>query len=87
MSLHFVICGSKSGWCISLGMTKNRHVRLNRASLFVLWVLKKLVKELAEDHQLYMMDKKGDFIRDAEIAEKPMFPSNWPYPYAEEKLQ
>ncbi|EHJ9976495.1 tRNA (pseudouridine(54)-N(1))-methyltransferase TrmY [Vibrio parahaemolyticus] len=33
----------------------------------------RLVQELAEDHQLYMLDKKGEFVRDAEIGEKPCF--------------
>ncbi|HCG6980834.1 TPA: tRNA (pseudouridine(54)-N(1))-methyltransferase TrmY [Vibrio parahaemolyticus] len=32
-----------------------------------------LVQELAEDHQLYMLDKKGEFVRDAEIGENPCF--------------
>ncbi|PSW20498.1 tRNA (pseudouridine(54)-N(1))-methyltransferase TrmY [Photobacterium sanctipauli] len=32
-----------------------------------------LVKELAEDYQLYMMDKKGDSIRDVEFAENACF--------------
>lgn len=31
----------------------------------------RLVQELAEDHQLYMLDKKGEFVRDAEIGENP----------------
>lgn len=29
--------------------------------------------ELAEDYQLYMLDKKGDFIRDIELAVNPCF--------------
>ena len=34
----------------------------------------KLVKELAEDgHQLYMMDPKGESIRELTFAEKPCF--------------
>ncbi|ANQ23462.1 tRNA (pseudouridine(54)-N(1))-methyltransferase TrmY [Vibrio natriegens] len=33
----------------------------------------RLVQELAEDHQLYMLDKKGDFVRDAEIGANPCF--------------
>ncbi|MGY0615021.1 tRNA (pseudouridine(54)-N(1))-methyltransferase TrmY [Vibrio sp. FJH11] len=33
----------------------------------------RLVQELAEDHQLYMMDKKGEFVRDAEIGANPCF--------------
>ncbi|EHK9179180.1 tRNA (pseudouridine(54)-N(1))-methyltransferase TrmY [Vibrio parahaemolyticus] len=33
----------------------------------------RLVQELAEDHQLYMLDKKGEFVRDAEIGESPCF--------------
>lgn len=33
----------------------------------------RLVQELAEDHQLYMLDKKGEFVRDAEIARNPCF--------------
>ncbi len=33
----------------------------------------RLVQELAEDHQLYMLDKKGEFVRDAEICENPCF--------------
>ncbi|MCR9846174.1 tRNA (pseudouridine(54)-N(1))-methyltransferase TrmY [Vibrio antiquarius] len=33
----------------------------------------RLVQELAEDHQLYMLDKKGEFVRDTEIDENPCF--------------
>lgn len=33
----------------------------------------RLVQELAEDHQLYMLDKKGEFVRDTEIGETPCF--------------
>ncbi|YCO01279.1 tRNA (pseudouridine(54)-N(1))-methyltransferase TrmY [Vibrio sp. VNB-15] len=33
----------------------------------------RLVQELAEDHQLYMLDKKGEFVRDAEIGANPCF--------------
>ncbi|MGR2704618.1 tRNA (pseudouridine(54)-N(1))-methyltransferase TrmY [Vibrio campbellii] len=33
----------------------------------------RLVQELAEDHQLYMLDKKGEFVRDAEIGGTPCF--------------
>ncbi|MGR5193158.1 tRNA (pseudouridine(54)-N(1))-methyltransferase TrmY [Vibrio rotiferianus] len=33
----------------------------------------RLVQELAEDHQLYMLDKKGEFVRDAEISANPCF--------------
>ncbi|ENQ8704121.1 tRNA (pseudouridine(54)-N(1))-methyltransferase TrmY [Vibrio harveyi] len=33
----------------------------------------RLVQELAEDHQLYMLDKKGEFVRDAEIGGNPCF--------------
>ncbi|WP_329354592.1 tRNA (pseudouridine(54)-N(1))-methyltransferase TrmY [Vibrio natriegens] len=33
----------------------------------------RLVQELAEDHQLYMLDKKGDFVRNAAIGANPCF--------------
>ncbi|EJE4205460.1 tRNA (pseudouridine(54)-N(1))-methyltransferase TrmY, partial [Vibrio parahaemolyticus] len=33
----------------------------------------RLVQELAEDHQLYMLDKKGEFVREAEIGANPCF--------------
>lgn len=33
----------------------------------------RLVQELAEDHQLYMLDKKGEFVRDAEVGANPCF--------------
>ncbi|HDM8042963.1 TPA: tRNA (pseudouridine(54)-N(1))-methyltransferase TrmY [Vibrio campbellii] len=33
----------------------------------------RLVQELAEDHQLYMLDKKGEFVRAAEIGGNPCF--------------
>ncbi|NAW55639.1 tRNA (pseudouridine(54)-N(1))-methyltransferase TrmY [Vibrio sp. V41_P2S12T139] len=33
----------------------------------------RLVQELAEDHQLYMLDKKGEFVRDAEIGGNSCF--------------
>lgn len=47
----------------------------------------RLVQELAEDHQLYMLDKKGEFVRDAEIGEKPMLLANRPHSDAEEVVQ
>ncbi|ODX46729.1 tRNA (pseudouridine(54)-N(1))-methyltransferase TrmY [Vibrio parahaemolyticus] len=33
----------------------------------------RLVQELAEDHQLYMLDKKGEFVREVEIGANPCF--------------
>lgn len=57
----------------SQGMTKEQTRQVEPGITVRTMSFEKLVKELAEDHQLYMMDKKGDFIRDAEIAENPCF--------------
>ncbi len=57
----------------SVGMTKEQ-LRVVEPGITVRTIsFEKLVTELAEDHQLYMMDKKGDGIRDIEIARNPCF--------------
>ncbi|RAH18259.1 tRNA (pseudouridine(54)-N(1))-methyltransferase TrmY, partial [Vibrio vulnificus] len=33
----------------------------------------RLVQQLAEDHQLYMLEKKGEFVRDIKFAANPCF--------------
>ncbi|EHK5110231.1 tRNA (pseudouridine(54)-N(1))-methyltransferase TrmY [Vibrio parahaemolyticus] len=57
----------------SVGMGKE-HLREVEPGITVRTVsFERLVQELAEDHQLYMLDKKGEFVRDAEIGENPCF--------------
>ncbi|WP_413112368.1 tRNA (pseudouridine(54)-N(1))-methyltransferase TrmY [Thaumasiovibrio sp. DFM-14] len=57
----------------SVGMGKEQ-LRQVEAGLTVRTIsFEKLVVELAESYQLYMMDKKGTFIRDIEIAHNPCF--------------
>ncbi len=77
-----VICGSKSGWYIS------RYDKRTDSSDWTghhcsYYDFEKLVKD-AEDHQLYMMDKRKATLSVTRGLRKTMFPSNWPYPYAEE---
>ncbi|MDN3615993.1 tRNA (pseudouridine(54)-N(1))-methyltransferase TrmY [Vibrio gallaecicus] len=57
----------------SKGMTKEQSRQVEPGITVRTVSFEKLMKELAEDHQLYMMDKKGTFVRDAEIADNPCF--------------
>ncbi|WP_318472539.1 tRNA (pseudouridine(54)-N(1))-methyltransferase TrmY [Photobacterium leiognathi] len=57
----------------SLGMGKEQS-RVVEPGITVRTIsFEKLVGELAEDYQLYMLDKKGDFVRDIELADNPCF--------------
>ncbi len=57
----------------SLGMGKEQS-RVVELGITVRTIsFEKLVGELAEDYQLYMLDKKGDFVRDIELADNPCF--------------
>lgn len=57
----------------SVGMTKE-ELRTVEAGITVRTLsFEKLVQELAVDHQLFMMDKKGTSIRQQRFADKPCF--------------
>ncbi|MCR9517713.1 tRNA (pseudouridine(54)-N(1))-methyltransferase TrmY [Vibrio sp. Vb2354] len=56
---------------VGMGKEQLREVELGITVRTVSF--ERLVQELAEDHQLYMLDKKGEFVRDAEIGENPCF--------------
>ena len=58
----------------SVGMGKEQMKAVESGISVRTLSFEKLVKELAEDgHQLYMMDPKGESIRELEFAEKPCF--------------
>lgn len=58
---------------VSQGMNKE-ELRPVEAGITVRTIsFEKLVKELATDHQLYMMDKKGSAIREQSFGNKPCF--------------
>jgi tRNA (pseudouridine54-N1)-methyltransferase len=58
---------------ISQGMSKEQHKHVEPGITVRTVSFEKLVQELAESHQLYMMDKKGDPIREQSFAENPCF--------------
>ncbi|PFG58709.1 tRNA (pseudouridine54-N1)-methyltransferase [Vibrio sp. ES.051] len=57
----------------SVGMGKEELRKVEPGITVRTISFERLVQELAEDHQLYMLDKKGEFVRDAEIATNPCF--------------
>ncbi|HCG5535753.1 TPA: tRNA (pseudouridine(54)-N(1))-methyltransferase TrmY [Vibrio parahaemolyticus] len=57
----------------SVGMDKEQLREVEPGITVRTVSFERLVQELAEDHQLYMLDKKGEFVRDAEIGENPCF--------------
>ncbi|WP_087025830.1 tRNA (pseudouridine(54)-N(1))-methyltransferase TrmY [Thaumasiovibrio subtropicus] len=57
----------------SVGMSKEQCRDVEPGLTVRTISFEKLVAELSEDHQLYMMDKKGEPMRDAEIAANPCF--------------
>ncbi|WP_462056731.1 tRNA (pseudouridine(54)-N(1))-methyltransferase TrmY [Vibrio parahaemolyticus] len=57
----------------SVGMGKEQLREVEPGITVPTVSFERLVQELAEDHQLYMLDKKGEFVRDAEIGENPCF--------------
>ena len=57
----------------SVGMGKEQLRELEPGITVRTVSFERLVQELAEDHQLYMLDKKGEFVRDTEIGENPCF--------------
>ncbi|CEO41272.1 tRNA (pseudouridine(54)-N(1))-methyltransferase TrmY [Photobacterium kishitanii] len=57
----------------SIGMNKEQLRNVEPGICVRTISFEKLVCELAEDYQLYMLDKKGDFIRDIELASNPCF--------------
>ena len=58
----------------SAGMGKEQMKAVESGITVRTLSFEKLVKELAEDgHQLYMMDPKGESIRELEFADKPCF--------------
>ena len=58
---------------VSVGMGKEQLRDVEPGITVRTVSFERLVQELAEDHQLYMLDKKGDFVRDAEIGANPCF--------------
>nr|WP_086938259.1 tRNA (pseudouridine(54)-N(1))-methyltransferase TrmY [Thaumasiovibrio occultus] len=58
---------------VSVGMGKEQTRQVEAGVTVRTVSFERLVAELAETHQLYMMDKKGDSIRDIEIADNPCF--------------
>ncbi|WP_423840792.1 tRNA (pseudouridine(54)-N(1))-methyltransferase TrmY [Vibrio mytili] len=57
----------------SAGMGKEQLREVEPGIIVRTVSFERLVQELAEDHQLYMLDKKGEFVRDAEIGPNPCF--------------
>ncbi|MDN3697373.1 MULTISPECIES: tRNA (pseudouridine(54)-N(1))-methyltransferase TrmY [Vibrio] len=57
----------------SKGMTKEQERQVEPGVTVRTISFEKLIKELAEDYQLYMLDKKGDSVRDIELAHNPCF--------------
>ena len=58
---------------VSIGMSKEQE-RIVEAGITVSTTsFEKLVKDLAEDYQLYMMDKKGTSVREQTFAPNPCF--------------
>ncbi len=57
----------------SVGMTKEQQRDVEPGITVRTISFERLVQELAQDHQLYMLDKKGDFVRDIEFAPNPCF--------------
>ncbi|MGR5236290.1 tRNA (pseudouridine(54)-N(1))-methyltransferase TrmY [Vibrio alfacsensis] len=57
----------------SIGMGKEQLREVEPGITVRTISFERLVQELAEDHQLYMLDKKGEFVRDAEIGANPCF--------------
>jgi tRNA (pseudouridine54-N1)-methyltransferase len=58
---------------VSEGMSKEQHKQVEAGISVRTISFEKLVQALAEDHQLYVMDKKGTSIRDIDLADKPCF--------------
>ncbi|CAM3152397.1 tRNA (pseudouridine(54)-N(1))-methyltransferase TrmY [Vibrio mytili] len=57
----------------SVGMGKEQLREVEPGIIVRTVSFERLVQELAEDHQLYMLDKKGEFVRDTEIGPNPCF--------------
>ncbi|CAE6952683.1 tRNA (pseudouridine(54)-N(1))-methyltransferase TrmY [Vibrio sp. B1FLJ16] len=57
----------------SVGMGKEQSREVEPGITVRTISFERLVQELAEDHQLYMLDKKGEFVRDSEIGSNPCF--------------
>ena len=58
---------------VSRGMGKEQLREVESGVTVRTISFEKLAAELAEDHQLYVMDKKGDDIREVELADNPCF--------------
>lgn len=57
----------------SVGMTKEDSLNVESGIVVRTMSFEKLVADLSVDHQLFMMDKKGTFIREQTFADKPCF--------------
>ncbi|MBV7315992.1 tRNA (pseudouridine(54)-N(1))-methyltransferase TrmY [Shewanella sp. NIFS-20-20] len=58
---------------LSQGMAKEQERQVKSGVSVSTTSFEKLVKDLAQDYQLYMMDKKGTSIREVEFAHNPCF--------------
>lgn len=58
---------------VSQGMGKEQSKTVEPGLTVTTISFEHLIQKLAQTHQLYMMDKKGDAISDIEIAENPCF--------------
>lgn len=58
---------------MSVGMTKEQTKLVEPGITVQTTSFERLVKNLAETHQLYMMDRKGESIRDLVVSENPCF--------------
>jgi len=58
---------------ISVGMGKEQLRKVEPGITVRTVSFERLVQELSEEHQLYMLDKKGEFVRNVEIGENPCF--------------
>lgn len=58
---------------LSAGMSKEQAKQVEPGIRVQTLSFERLVKQLAEDHQLYMMDIKGESIRDVQFKENPCF--------------
>lgn len=57
----------------SIGMGKEETRNVETGVTVRTVSFERLVQQLAEDHQLYMLEKKGEFVRDIKFAANPCF--------------
>ncbi|EIU7744323.1 tRNA (pseudouridine(54)-N(1))-methyltransferase TrmY [Vibrio vulnificus] len=67
--LNIVVCALDA----STGMGKEELRNVEPGVTVRTISFERLVQQLAEDHQLYMLEKKGEFVRDIKFAANPCF--------------